>query len=143
MKKKLLCFIIIIVLIIIAIIIIDYCNAKYNETKPLIAIKSVNEEQQMIIYYGTFFKTIQCTAEENHYVTLTYFTKTNLDTFCPKSIKIKFEDGYFINSKNVKIEKAQYEFLQQFYSTNEINQMTSEELNEAIKDTSKWIPVKK
>lgn len=81
MKKKLLCFIIIIVLIIIAIIIIDYCNAKYNETKPLIAIKYVNEEQQMIIYYGTFFKTIQCTAGENHYVTLTYSTKTNLDTF--------------------------------------------------------------
>lgn len=71
----------------------------------------------MIIYYGTFFKTYQCTAKEDHYVTVSYFEKIDTNTFCPKSIKIKFEDGYFINSKNVRIEKSQFELLKQFYST--------------------------
>lgn len=143
MKKKLLFLIIAILLLIVTIILIDYFNAKYNETKPLIAIKSNNEEQQMIIYYGIFFKTYQCTAEEDHYVTVSYFSKIDTSTFCPKSIKIKFEDGYFINSKNVKIEESQFKILKQFYSTSEIDQMTSDELDQAIKDASKWIPVEK
>ena len=142
--KKIRLYIIISVLIISALIVADYLNAKYNGTKPLIAIKSTNEEQQVIIYYGLFFKTCQCTAEENNYTTLTYFTKTDLDTFCPKSFKIKFEDGYFITSKNVKITKEQLEYLTQFYNAKEIDQMTSEELDKAINDTSSnWIPIKK
>lgn len=141
--KKTRLYIIISVLILSCLIVTDYLNAKYSETKPLIAIKYVNDEQQMIIYYGLFFKTYQCTAEENHYVTVSYFSKIDINTFCPKSIKIKFEDGYFITSKNVKITKEQLEYLTQFYRAEEIDQMTSEELDKAMNEPSNWIPVKK
>ena len=141
--KKIQLYIIIVALIISCLIVADYLNAKYNATRPLIAIKSVKDNEQMFIYYGLFFKTYQCTAEENNYTTLSYFEKRDLKTFCPKSFKIKFENGYFVTSKNVKITKEQLEYLTQFHKAEEIDQMTSEELDKAMHDTSNWTPVKK
>ena len=97
--KKIQLYIIIVVLIISVLIVADYLNAKYNATRPLIAIKSVKDNEQMIIYYGIFFKTYQCTAEENNYTTLSYFEKEILKLFVQNPSKSNLKTDILLPQK--------------------------------------------
>ncbi len=129
-KKKI--FIVVLVMLVISLL-LDFCNAKYNNTRPIFSIKFEDKEKQMIFYNAIFYRTIQCTAEEDHYTTKSYFDKIG-NNFCPKSTSygLQFQDGYFINKHNVKITKEFYEELLTFYSTEEIYNMTEEQINEAF-----------
>ena len=131
---------IILVVMIISFIVLDFINSKYNNTRPLIAIKTENAERQMIIYNAFLYRTIECTAEENNYLIIGYWDKIE-DNLCPKKYNIKFENGYFTNKNNVRMEEELFLKLQDFYSYDDINNMTETQLEEAIKQINKYIPV--
>lgn len=138
MKKNI--FVIITLSIIILIIILDFMNVKFNNKHPLIAIKFENKEQQKVVYNALFYKVIICTAEENNYLITSYFYKEN-ENLCPKKYNIKFKNGYFINKNNIKIEKDLFQKLQEFYSYEEINNMTNTELRKALEQLNNHIPI--
>lgn len=128
------------IIIIMLIIILDFINAKYNNTRPMISIRLEKKEQQMIIYNAFLYRTIECTAEEEHYVIVNYFYNIK-DNFCPKKNNIQIYDGYYINDKNVKIENQIFEQLKEFYSIDEINKMTEDDVIDSLEHISKLAPV--
>lgn len=139
MKKFCLLFCSIIITLII-ISFIDYKLALNNKTKPLFSIKENIQEDQVEIYYGLFYKLYKCLAEDEHYISTSIFSnyKKNI---CPKSFKLNFENGYYINKNNIRIEKENFEHLKNFYSIDEINNMTQDDINNAYKKISNYSPI--
>ena len=139
MKRKLI-IILICFISIFLIVFIDYSVAKSNKNKPLFSIKKVNEDEQVEVYYGLFYKSYKCLSDEEIYVTKNIFSNIN-NNFCPKKYTIDFKNGYYINNNNVKISKEDYEKLNQFYSVDRIIDMTEDDLKEAFNEIDKWVPI--
>lgn len=138
--KKVLIIICSSIILIFSILFIDFLVAKSNKNKPIFSIKKVNEEEQVEVYYGLFYKSYKCLSDEEIYVTKNIFSNIN-NNFCPKKYTIDFKDGYYINNKNVKISKVAYEKLNQFYSVDKIINMTENDLEEAFNEIDKWVPI--
>lgn len=139
MKRKLIitltCFVSIFI-----IVFVDYSIAKYKKNKPLFSIKEIDTDKQMETYSGLFYKIYTCTADNGIYETKSIFSKVNYN-FCPKEYKIEFKYGYYTNNMNTKISKENYEQLKQFYSNEQIVNMTENDLNDALNNIENWKPI--
>lgn len=131
MKKKIK-LIISILLAFMLIIFVDFVFLKINN-KPLIYIKQIKEEQEMIIYNGLLYRVVECTAEDGNFTIMDY-TKKIADNYCPRTTHMDYNDGYIINSKGVKISKEDYDILYKYYSVSEIDNMDSEAVKENVAD---------
>lgn len=113
-------------------IFLDFIFLKINN-KPLIYIKQIKEEQEMIIYNGLFYRVVECTAEDGNFTIMGY-TKKITNNYCPRTTHMDYNDGYIINSKGVKISKEDYDILYKYYSVSEIDNMDSEAVKENVAD---------
>lgn len=113
-------------------IFLDFIFLKISN-KPLIYIKQIKEEQEMIIYNGLFYRVVECTAEDGNFTIMGY-TKKITNNYCPRTTHMDYNDGYIINSKGVKISKEDYDILYKYYSVSEIDNMDSEAVKENVAD---------
>lgn len=113
-------------------IFLDFIFLKINN-KPLIYIKQIKEEQEMIIYNGLLYRVVECTAEDGNFTIMGY-TKKITNNYCPRTTHMDYNDGYIINSKGVKISKEDYYRLYKYYSVSEIDNMDSEAIKENVAD---------
>lgn len=120
----------IILIILVVFILLEFVSIKLNN-KPLIYIKHIEEEKQMIIYNGIFYRVIECTAEDGNFTIIGY-SKKILDNYCPRTTKLDYDSGYIINSKKVKISKEDFDILYKYYSISEINNMDYETVKKNV-----------
>ena len=113
-------------------IFLDFIFLKINN-KPLIYIKQIKEEQEMIIYNGLFYRVVECTAEDGNFTIMGY-TKKIADNYCPRTTHMDYNDGYIINSNGAKISKEDFDILYKYYSVSKIDNMDGEAVKENVSD---------
>lgn len=113
-------------------IFLDFIFLKINN-KPLIYIKQIKEEQEMIIYNGLLYRVVECTAEDGNFTIMGY-TKKIADNYCPRTTHMDYNDGYIINSNGAKISKEDFDILYKYYSVSEIDNMDGEAVKENVSD---------
>ena len=113
-------------------IFLDFIFLKINN-KPLIYIKQIKEEQEMIIYNGLLYRVVECTAEDGNFTIMGY-TKKIADNYCPRTTHMDYNDGYIINSNGAKISKEDFDILYKYYSVSEVDNMDGEAVKENVSD---------
>lgn len=129
-KRKMFVFILCFILALSILILLEFTSMKLRN-RPLIYIKHVDEEKRMVIYNSFLYRVIECTAEEDNFTIVNYSKKIS-DNYCPRTIKMDYDDGDFINSKGVRISKEDYDILYRYYSISEINSMDYESVRENV-----------
>ncbi len=129
-KRKILVFVLCFILIFAILVLLEFASIKLKN-RPLLYIKHVDEEKQMVIYNSFLYRVVECTAEEGNFTIMSYSKKIS-DNYCPRTIKMDYKDGDFINSKGVRISKEEYDILYKYYSVSEINNMDYESVKENL-----------
>lgn len=134
--KKIIIFILSLFLIFVLFITIDFVNVNFNN-RPFFAFKHEDKEKQLIMYNCMFYRVIECTSEENNFTIISYFDNIPAN-FCPRKINVKFIDGYYTNSKGVKISEEDFFRLHQFYTAIQIDDMDSKDIDEKLLEINNY-----
>ncbi len=110
---------------------IDYTRAFKGKTQPYFAIRARNEYKQATIYYGVFYKAWICDSDKTH---VNFGSFSSNITNC--RVVVTYDNGYYENSKGLKISKEQMNTIQPYYYDYFNGFETEEELEQAYKVSS-------